>query len=74
MLLQFLKKEDLENITDIQKRLVNYNEYIKLFEKDFEQRKRESIFEFSIISLVVMEREDFQTFEKERNNCERRVD
>lgn len=74
MLLQFLKKEDLENITDIQKRLINYNEYRKWFEKDFEQRKRESIFEFSIISLVVMEREDFQTFEKERNNCERRVD
>ena len=29
MLLQFLKKEDLENITDIQKRLINYNEYRK---------------------------------------------
>ena len=74
ILLQFLEKEELENINAIQKRLANYNEYMKLFEKDFEQRKRESIFEFSIISLVVMEREDFQTFEAERKNCQRRVD
>ena len=74
ILFQSLKKQDLEEITEIQKRLINYNEYIELFEKDFEQRKRESIFEFSIISMVVMEREDFKTFEEERNNCPRRVD
>ena len=74
ILLQNLNKEDFDYITDIRKRLNNYNEYMKLFEKDFEQRKRNSIFEFSIISLVVMEREDFQTFEKERKNCPNRVD
>ena len=73
-LLQFLEKNDLEDIIDIQKKLYNYNEYIKLFEKDFEQKKREGIFEFSIISLVIMEREDFQIFEKERKNCPNRVD
>ena len=74
MLMQFLKKEDLKFINDIKERLIDYNEYIKLFEKDFEERKRNSIFEFSIISLVVMEREDFQTFEKERKNCPYRID
>ena len=74
MLMQFLKKEDLNFINDIKERLIDYNEYIKLFEKDFEERKRNSIFEFSIISLVVMEREDFQTFEKERKNCPNRID
>ena len=74
MLMQFLKKEDLKFINDIKERLIDYNEYIKLFEKDFEERKRNSIFEFSIISLVVMEREDFQTFEKERKNCPNRID
>ena len=36
ILFQSLKKQDLEEITDIQKRLINYNEYIELFEKDFE--------------------------------------
>ena len=74
LLLQILKKEDLEYINDIKRRLSNYNEYIRLFEKDIEEKKRNSIFEFSIISLVVMEREDFQKFEKERKNCPNRVD
>ena len=74
ILLQCLNKEDLEKINDIQKRLINYNEYMKLFEKDFEEKKRNSIFEFSIISMVIMEREDLQIFEKERKNCPNRVD
>ena len=64
----------MDDINDIKRRLLNYNEYIKLFEKDFEKRKRQSVFEFSIISMAIMEREDFQTFEKERNICPNRVD
>ena len=39
ILIQCLNKEDLEKINDIQKRLLNYNEYMKLFEKDFEEKK-----------------------------------
>ena len=74
MLLQLLNNEDLKEINDIKNRLLNYNEYIKIFEKDFEEKKRNSIFEFSIISLVVMEREDFQIFERERKKCPNRVD
>ena len=74
LLLQFLTKEDLEYINDTKRRLLNYNEYMKLFEKDFEIRKKHSIFEFSIISLVVTEREDFEIFEKGRQNCPNKVD
>ena len=37
-LLNCLNKEDLEIINDIKKRLMNFNEYIKLFEKDFEEK------------------------------------
>ena len=74
MLLQLLNNNDLKEIKDIEKRLLNYNEYIKIFEKDFEEKKRNSIFEFSIISLVVMEREDFQNFERERKKCPNRVE
>ena len=65
-MIQCLEKNDLENIIDIEKKLYNYNDYMKLFEKDFEEKKRESLFEFSIISFVIMEREDFQIFERER--------
>ena len=57
MILKLLNDEDLKEINDIKNRLLNYNEYIKLFKKDFEERKRNSIFEFSIISLVIIERE-----------------
>ena len=74
ILLQYLSKEDLECIDDIKRRLLNYNEYMKLFEKDFEIRKKNSIFEFSIISLVVIDRKDLQNFEEERKNCPNRVD
>ncbi len=74
IILKILKTNDLSYITDIYNRLLNYNQYIKLFESDFEKRRKESIFEFSIISLVVIEREDFQKFETERKNCPNRVD
>ena len=66
-----MNNEDYKEIKDIKERLLNYNEYIKLFEKDFEERKRNSIFEFSIILMIIMEREDFQKFENERKNCEK---
>ena len=74
MILQLLDNEDLKEINDIKNRLLKYNEYVNSFTKDFEERKRNSIFEFSIISLVIIEREDFQTFEKERKKCPNRVD
>ena len=70
MILQLLDKEDLKEINDIKNRLLNYNEYIKLFTKDFEERKRNSIFEFSIISLVIMERENFQILKKKDKNVQ----
>jgi hypothetical protein len=59
---------------DIKNRLSRYNNSIKLFNKEFEKSKKESIFEFSIISLVVIEREDFETFERERKKCPNRVE
>ena len=46
MLLQLLNKEDLNELKYIKNSLLNYNEYIKLFMKDFEEKRRNSIFEF----------------------------
>ena len=71
---KLLNNKDLSEINEIKNCLLNYNEYIKLFSKDFEERKKDNIFEFSIISLVIMEREDFQKFEEERKKCPNRVD
>lgn len=68
VILNLLSGEELKEINDIKYRLAKYNDCIKLFDKEFEKTKRESIFEFSIISLVIIEREDFETFENEREN------
>ena len=54
--------------------LSNYNNCIKFFNKEFIQAQKESILEFSIISLVIIEREDFEKFEQEREKCPNRVE
>ena len=40
MLLQYIDKDNLKNLYDIKNRLSNYNEHMRLFEKDFEIRKK----------------------------------
>ena len=71
---ELLNENDLYEIYDIKNRIGQYVEYIKIFEEEYEKSKRESIFEFSIDSLIIMEREDLEIFETERNNCPNRVD
>ena len=73
-IMKYLNENDLKIINEIKFRLSKYNDLIELFNEEFEKLKRESIFEFSIISLVIMEREDFQKFEKEREKCPNRED
>jgi hypothetical protein len=73
-ILNLLNKEELNEILDIKYRLSKYNDIIKVFDKEFEEAKKLSFFEFSVISLVVIEREDYETFEKERQKCPYRVD
>ena len=70
----YLDDYQFNEINDIKNRLSIYNEHIIKFEKEFEEAKKKSVFEFSIISLVIIEREDFRTFERERRNCPNRVD
>ena len=77
-LLSLIKKKKefkiINYINNIKKHFLNYNEYIKAFESDFEIRKKESIFEFSIISLVIIGRQNLEIFEEERKKCPNRVD
>jgi hypothetical protein len=74
ILLNLLNKEDLIEMNNLKNLLSNYNNCIKFFNKEFAKAQKESIFEFSIISLVIIEREDFEKFEKERENCPNRVE
>ena len=69
------KLRDSKNeINYIQNVLGKYSEYVKLLEKELERAKRNSIFEYSIIALTIIEREDIDKFEQNRKACENRVD
>ena len=63
-----------DDIFYIQNCLGKYVEYAQRFEEEFERAKRESVFEYSIISSTVIEREDIDKFEENRENCPNRVD
>ena len=73
-ILNLLTENDLKEMTDINNRLSKYNHCITLFNKEFEKAKRESFLEFSVVSCVIIEREDFDVFEKEREKCPNRVE
>ena len=73
-LMKLLDKDDFKKINDIRYRLSKYNKYIEFFNTKFEKAKKESIFEFEVISLIIIEREDFEKFEQERSKCPNRVD
>ena len=63
-------KNDIINIYNC---LGKYIGYTKLFEKELERAKKESVFEFSIISATIIEREDIDKFEMYRKNCLDRI-
>ena len=73
-ILKLLNNDDLKEMNNIKCRLSNYNNCIALFKKEYEKSKKESIFEFSVVSLVIIEREDFEKFENERKHCQNRVE
>ena len=73
-ILNLLNENEFYEINDIKNRLKKYKKYINSFEKEFENSKKNSIFEFSIISLVIIERENLWKFEEERRKCPNRVD
>ena len=73
-IMAYLGSDQLNEINDIRNRLSLYNEYIIKFEREFEIAKKKSIFEFSVISLVIIEREDYDKFSNERKRCPNRID
>ena len=68
-LLKYLQTNEQKEIKDIINRLSPYEELIKLFNKEFIVALRESIFEFSVASAIIIERNDFERFKIEREKC-----
>ena len=63
-----------DEINYIHNCLGKYIEYVEMFEKEFERAKKNSVFEFSIISVGIIERKDLNKFEESRKNCDNRID
>ena len=73
-LISLFDENKRKEISYIQNCLGKYIEYTKIFEKEFERAKRNSVFEYSVISLTIIEREDINNFEKNRKKCDNRID
>ena len=67
-------KNSKNNIFSIQNCLGQYMTYYKKFEQEFDRAKKENVFEYSIISAGIIERDDIDKFEDCRKKCPNRVD
>ena len=63
-LINLVPQNYLNEIIDTRFRLGKYNKYMEIFETEFNKSLKQSIFEFSPVSLVILDRPDFDIFEK----------
>ena len=61
-----LEKEDLKEISDLSYRAYRYNEFMNFLDNTLQNSIKQSIFEFSIESYIIIERPDYEIFIKER--------
>jgi len=73
-IMNLLQKKDFADINDTKCRLGKYDKYMDFFEKNLNKIMKKNVFEFSIVSLVVLDRQDYDTFEQERNKCPHRCE
>ena len=73
-ILNLLNKKDLIEINNIKMCLGKYNNFVKFFEKEFLKSLRQSIFEFTVISMVILDRDDYDIYKKERSKCPNKID
>ena len=76
VLINYLSQRDkmktINSVRDLQEiklHLAKYENYMDFFEKQIRKSFKDSVFEFSPISLVVIDREDFDKFEQEKKKC-----
>ena len=72
--MNLVPEKDLDDINNTIKCLGKYDIYMDYFEKEIIRALKDSVFEFSIVSLVVLDRKDYYTFESERAKCPNRLD
>ena len=72
-IINLVNREYIKDISDKKYLLGRYYKYIKKFNKEFKKSLKNSIFEFSVISIVIIERENLEIFEEERKKCPNRI-
>ena len=71
-LINVLEDEIKQNAYKLINCLGVYNDYAKLFEEEFDKVKKDSIFDYRIVSLTIVDRKDVEKFEEEKKNCRNR--
>ena len=73
-LFKYIQESEYSEMKIIINKLVKYENEIKLFNEEFLLALKNSIFEFSVVSAVIIERDDFERFKQEREKCPNRID
>ena len=73
-IMEHVPKNELNDINDTILRLGKYKNYMEFLEKELDKSMRRSHFEFSPVSIAIIDRKDFDDFEKERRKCPNRVE
>ena len=62
--------EQKENIFKFLKNIIKYEKYNTYFEKEFTKAQIESIFDYSIINLVLLDNKNFLKYEEAKKRCD----
>ena len=74
LLLRYMQPKDINDINDIRFRLGKYDKFMPFFESELNKHLKNSVFEFSVVSLVILDRQDFDRYANERAKCPNRCD
>ena len=68
-MLNLLDKGDLNEMKEFKNNLLRIKEQIIMFDKDFSLARRKSVFEYSLVSLEIVDRSDIDNYKNASKNC-----
>ena len=68
-MLKLLNKSDFNEMKEYRNNLANLNNQVIMFEKDFNLARKKGIFEYSLVSLEIVDRPDVNDYEKASKKC-----
>ena len=69
-LIKIFEKEEKVKISSFINSIIKYDRLFKFFEEEFIEAQKESIFDYSIISIAILDNEKFKTYEFSKNVCQ----